>query len=75
MSSYDHAKTSKYDLSKWMRLSFSLVDKGDPIFNSLGWLAVLKSTISTYPTIGVAFSSESCCAISSYISSIYEVGE
>ena len=75
MSSYDHAKTSKYDLSKCIRISFSLMDKGDLIFNSLGWLAVLKSTISTSSTIGVALSYESYCEISSSISSIYEVGE
>ena len=46
MSSYDHAKTSKYDLSNISNLSLSSIDKVVPILNSLGWSAVPRSIVS-----------------------------
>ena len=46
MSSYDHAKTSKYDLSNLRKLSLSSADKVVPILISLGWSAVPRSTVS-----------------------------
>ena len=49
MSSQDHAKTSKYDLSNRARPSFSSIDKSNPILSSLNWSAVPKSTISASP--------------------------
>ena len=46
MSSYDHAKTSKYDLNNLSKLSLSFVDKVVSILNSLSWFAVPRSTVS-----------------------------
>ena len=46
MSSYDHAKISKYDLSNLSNMSLSSTDKVVPILNSLCWSTVLRSTVS-----------------------------
>ena len=46
MSSYDHAKTSKYDLSNLSKLSLSSANKVVSILISLGWSVVPRSTVS-----------------------------
>ena len=48
MSSYDHAKTSKNDLSNRARSFLSSVDKSNPILSSLGWSAESCHTISSF---------------------------
>ena len=46
MSSYDYAKTSKYDLSNLSKLSLSFADKVVSILNSLGRCVVPRSIVS-----------------------------
>ena len=59
MSSYDHAKTSKYDQSK---LSLSYADKVVPILISLGWSAVPRSIVSRSSKGGETRSSVKLCS-------------
>ena len=60
ISSYDHANTSRFDLSRSINLLILSADKEVPIFSFLGWSRVPKCTNSVLPETGVTFlSSES----------------
>ena len=55
MSSYDHANTSKYDLSRSINLLLSSGDREKPILISLGGFDAPKSIYSMLPEMGVTF--------------------
>ena len=55
MSSYDHANTSKYDLSRSINLLLSSGDREESILSSLGWSGAPKSINSMLLEMGVTF--------------------